>query len=120
MSNEQQGQGKDGKKIRKKFEENLNFFKGILDSREKGELLKANRIPNDKLGDVLEKITEKRYKAAVEKFMVDFDLILEEMMTYNRFIAQKKKEIEKLEEAEMKKMNEKFQKLYNQFEDINT
>lgn len=118
MSNEQDQQG--GKKVRKQFEDNLAFFKGILESRGKGSLLKKDRVPNDKLDDVLDKLLEKKTEVAEENFMTAFNGLLEEMMNFNKFVAQKKKEIEKLEEAEMKKMNEKFKALFAQFEDINS
>lgn len=117
MTNETQQNGGDAKKDHQKFMQVVDQINAILG--ENSDLLKgSNKVPGDKLGEVVGKLAAKRREKSIDDFSVELDALIDSYITFERDSDQKRKEMEKAIAEKEKEFTKKAQSVLGKIKDL--
>jgi hypothetical protein len=112
---QQQNQQNENGKVDKKFEQNMAKMMSMLSGNYSAF---KTKIPNDKMGEVVSKLLEKRSAAAIEKFMEEASQLLDDKVAFDRFVSQQEKALKEAVTNKKKELNKKFEAVFGLIDNV--
>lgn len=116
MSDNNANQKQESGKIKKAFEANLRKLTALLSGESYFKPAKVG--PGGSLTEAVALLAKEEKEALLKKFVEEARKLIGEKRTFDKFVAQQKKELDKKVEAEQKKFNESSKALFALIADI--
>lgn len=116
MSQENQDQGKEAKKVLANFDNTIKKLTAVVSGPENLKL--KNKVPGDSMQEIVNELFKEENEATVKQVKDELKSLLKGYVQLNASLAEERKKLDNLEVAKKKEFNATAAKLFNKIDGI--